>query len=77
MLALCGGLVGLVLAGWANQLLIRSFATVMPFTLTLDLRPDLPVFLATFFFCLLATLLAGMPTLNGAPNMPAARLAMA
>ena len=60
VLALCGGIVGLVLAIWANQLLIRSFATVMPFTLTLDLRPDLAVFLATFFFCLLATVLAAL-----------------
>ena len=36
VLALGGGLVGLLLALWANQLLMRSFGAILPFTLVLD-----------------------------------------
>jgi putative ABC transport system permease protein len=60
LLAIAGGLLGLVLSAWCNSLLLRSFAALLSnvnFSFILDLKPDVPVLLVTFVFCLLATLL--------------------
>ena len=60
LLAIAGGLLGLVLSIWCNSLLLRSFAALLSnvnFSFILDLKPDVPVLLVTFVFCLLATLL--------------------
>ena len=60
MLSLAGGVLGLVVATWAAQLLVSSMATVLPITLALDLRPDTTVLIATLIFCTLATLAFGL-----------------
>jgi predicted permease len=61
VLAIIGGAAGLLLAYWANQLLIRSLeAKVTFFTMVVDARPDWRVILATFGFCLLSVLLFGL-----------------
>ena len=69
-LAVAGGVLGLLLAYWANTLLERSFTTLlgsMNFSLTADLRPDGVVLAVTFGFCLLATLLFSLgPALKSA-----------
>ena len=60
LLAILGGLLGLVLSIWCNNLLLRSFAALLSnvnFSFILDLKPDVAVLLVTFVFCLLATLL--------------------
>ena len=59
-LAICGGLVGLILSVWCNNLLLRSLATLLNnvnFSFIVDLSPDAAVLTVTFLFCLLATLL--------------------
>ena len=58
VLALGGGVLGFLLAAWANQLLLKSVTMIFPITIALDVTPDPSGFVATFFFCLLATLLA-------------------
>ncbi|HMJ06202.1 MAG TPA: ABC transporter permease [Chthoniobacterales bacterium] len=60
LLAVAGGLGGLVVSVWSNDLLLRSFATLLGsvnFSFVLDLRPDVVVLAVTFVFCVLATLL--------------------
>ena len=60
LLAFCGGVVGLVLSVWCNNLLLNSLAALLNninFSFILDLRPNLPILGVTFFFCLLATVL--------------------
>jgi putative ABC transport system permease protein len=60
LLAILGGLLGLVFSIWCNGLLLRSFAALLSnvnFSFILDLKPDVVVLLVTFVFCLLATLL--------------------
>src|SRR6266699_3423675 len=60
LLAICGGVVGLVLSVWCNNLLLHSLATLLNnvnFSFIVDLSPDAAVLAATFLFCLLATLL--------------------
>src|SRR5881409_1912356 len=59
-LAICGGLVGLILSVWCNNLLLHSLATLLNnvnFSFIVDLSPDAAVLTVTFLFCLLATLL--------------------
>ena len=59
-LAVCGGLVGLILSVWCNNLLLHSLAALLNnvnFSFIVDLSPDAAVLLVTFLFCLLATLL--------------------
>lgn len=61
LLALAGGALGLLLARWANQLLLASLqAKVTFFTVAVDTRPDGRVLLATFGFCLLSVVLFGL-----------------
>src|SRR5213078_2453884 len=59
-LAICGGLVGLVMSVWCNDLLLHSLARLLgstSFSFVVKLRPDLTVLGVTFLFCLIATLL--------------------
>ena len=59
-LAICGGLVGLILSVWCNNLLLHSLATLLNnvnFSFIVDLSPDAAVLTVTFLFCLFATLL--------------------
>ena len=60
LLAICGGMVGLVVSVWFNDLLLHSLARLLGsvnFSLVVNLRPDATVLAATFLFCVLATLL--------------------
>src|SRR6266699_3600774 len=59
-LAICGGLVGLILSVWCNNLLLHSLAGLLNnvnFSFIVDLSPDAAVLTVTFLFCILATLL--------------------
>ena len=60
LLAVAGGFAGLAVSIWCNDLLLRSFSTLLGsvnFSLVLDLHPDIAVLAVTFIFCVLATLL--------------------
>ena len=60
LLAICGGMVGLVVSVWFNDLLLHSLARLLGsvnFSLVVNLRPDATVLAVTFLFCVLATLL--------------------
>ena len=60
LLAIAGGFAGLAVSIWCNDLLLRSFSTLLGsvnFSLVLDLHPDIAVLAVTFIFCVLATLL--------------------
>src|SRR5438445_3929023 len=60
LLAICGGVVGLILSVWCNNLLLHSLAALLNnvnFSFIVDLSPDAAVLTVTFLFCLLATLL--------------------
>lgn len=62
LLALFGGVFGIVLSFWANSALLASLRTVfegmgMGFSFVLDFSPDASVLAATLGFCLVATLL--------------------
>jgi hypothetical protein len=60
MLSLAGGVLGLLMATWAAQLLVSSMATVFPVFLALDLTPDATVLFATMVLCSLATVAFGL-----------------
>ena len=60
LLAICGGLVGLILSVWCNNLLLHSLAGLLNnvnFSFVIKLTPDTGVLAVTFLFCLLATVL--------------------
>jgi len=60
LLALCGGIIGLVLSVWCNNLLLHSLGSLfstMNFSFVIDLKPNASVLAVTFLFCLLATVL--------------------
>jgi predicted permease len=60
LLAICGGLVGLVVSAWCNDLLLHSLARLLGsvnFSFVVKLRPDTTVLAVTFLFCLIATML--------------------
>jgi putative ABC transport system permease protein len=60
LLAVCGGVVGLILSVWCNNLLLHSLGTLLNnvnFSFIVDLAPDASVLTVTFLFCLLATVL--------------------
>src|SRR4030095_12086678 len=60
LLAICGGMVGLVVSVWFNDLLLHSLARLLGslnFSLVVKLLPDATVLAVTFLFCVLATLL--------------------
>src|SRR5438105_4758758 len=60
LLAVCGGVIGLILSLWCNSLLLHSLATLLNnvnFSFVVDLTPGISVLAVTFLFCLLATVL--------------------
>ena len=60
LLAFCGGVVGLILSVWCNNLLLHSLGSLLSsvnFSFVVDLTPDAAVLAVTFLFCLLATVL--------------------
>jgi predicted permease len=59
LLALAGGMAGLILAYWGIQLLTATLEAVIPFGVVLIAGPDVRVLVATLAFCLLSTLVFG------------------
>src|SRR5881227_3792192 len=60
LLAVCGGVIGLTLSTWSNDLLLQQLQGLLSsvnFSVIIKLRPDLAVFAVTFLFSLLATML--------------------
>ena len=60
LLAILGGVTGLLISIWCNDLLLHSLATLLGsvnFSFVVKLHPDVAVLSVTFFFCVLATLL--------------------
>src|SRR6266496_766102 len=60
LLAVCGGVIGLILSAWCNDLLLqqlRSLLASVNFSFVVKLRPDAAALAVTFFFCLIATML--------------------
>src|SRR5438552_2235852 len=60
LLAICGGVVGLILSIWCNNILLHSLATLLNnvnFSFIVDLTPNFAVLAVTFVFCLIATAL--------------------
>ena len=60
LLAIAGGALGLLVSLWSNDLLLHSLETLfstMNFSLAVDSTPSAAVLLATFGFCLVATVL--------------------
>ena len=60
LLAICGGVIGLILSVWCNTLLLHSLATLLSnvnFSFIVDLTPNFSVLAVTFLFCLIATML--------------------
>jgi len=60
LLALAGGLIGLLLSAWCNDLLLHSLASLLGnlnFSFVIKLRPDATVLAITFLFCVFATML--------------------
>jgi predicted permease len=56
VLAVAGGLLGILLASWSTALLIRSLGAVLPITIFFNSGVSPALLLATGFFCVLATL---------------------
>ncbi len=60
VLAVAGGILGILLSYWGNTVMQNSFETLlgsMNFSLNAHLQPDLKVIGVTFLFCLLSTLM--------------------
>src|SRR5213082_1367939 len=60
LLAICGGVVGLILSIWCNNILLHSLAALLNnvnFSFIVDLTPNFAVLAVTFVFCLIATAL--------------------
>ena len=70
LLALCGGVVGLVLGTWCNDLLLGQLQSLLAstnFSVVMKLRPDLVTLAVTFLFCFFATMLFSLgPALKAA-----------
>jgi predicted permease len=60
LLAVAGAAFGLVLSYWATHALAVSLAAALPFTLTVDAGPNVPVLLATMAFTTVGTLAFGL-----------------
>ncbi len=56
LLALLGGLVGVLLASWSSSLFLASLKRLVPLDLVWSTGPSAAVLLATFGFCLFATI---------------------
>src|SRR5438045_5911761 len=60
LLAVCGGVIGLVLNAWFNDALpqqLRGLLASVNFSFVVKLRPDATVLAITFLFCVIATML--------------------
>ncbi len=57
LLALLGGVGGLLIAAWSSDLLVASLRNFMPLEIVFSTGPDYAVFAAALGFCLLGTLL--------------------
>ncbi len=60
LLAILGGVVGLIISVWCNDLLLHSMSTLlssMNFSFVVDLHPDATILIVTFLFCVFATVL--------------------
>jgi predicted permease len=68
LLAVCGGLIGLILSAWCNDVLLeqlRGLLASVNFSFVVKLRPDFTVLATTLLFCLIATMLFSLgPTLK-------------
>lgn len=60
LIAIAGGGAGLLLAVTATRLLVATLADVLPIGVAFDATPDIRVMAATFGFCLLSTVMAGL-----------------
>jgi predicted permease len=60
VVAVAGGGAGLLLAAAGTRLLVATLANVLPIGVAFDATPDVRVMGATFGFCLLSTVLAGL-----------------
>jgi len=60
VLALLGGTFGLGLAYALTRLLVSSFIAVAPLAIVFPMTPDVRVLSATFLFCVIATVVAGL-----------------
>ncbi|HEY4273479.1 MAG TPA: ABC transporter permease [Candidatus Udaeobacter sp.] len=60
LLAVCGGVIGLILGAWCNDLLLQQMRGLLAstnFSFVVKLRPDATVLAITLLFCLIATML--------------------
>ena len=60
VLAVCGGLIGLILSAWCNDVLLQQLRGLLAstnFSFVVKLRPDAAVLAITLLFCLVATML--------------------
>jgi putative ABC transport system permease protein len=60
LLAVFGGVIGLALSWWCNDLLLRQLRGLLAstnFSFVINMRPDITVLTVTFLFCLIATML--------------------
>src|SRR5439155_26366042 len=68
LLAICGGLIGLILSAWCNDALLqqlRGLLASVNFSFVVKLRPDETVLTITLLVCLIATMLFSLgPALN-------------
>ena len=60
LVALAGGAAGLFLATVGARLLVSTLAAVLPMSIVFDATPDVRVLAATFGFCVLSTVVAGL-----------------
>ena len=60
LLAVCGGVIGLILSAWCNDVLLQQMRGLLAstnFSFVVKLRPDATVLAITLLFCLIATML--------------------
>src|SRR3954470_5667850 len=60
LLAICGGIIGLILSTWCNSLLLRQLQSLLgslSFSIVVNLEPNVTILAVTFLFCLIATVL--------------------
>src|SRR6478609_6650348 len=60
LLALCGGVIGLILSAWCNDALLQQLHSLLAsvnFSFVVKLRPDTTVLVITLLFCVIATML--------------------
>src|SRR2546421_3614933 len=60
LLAVCGGVIGLILSAWCNDVLLQQLQGLLAsvnFSFVVKLRPDATVLAITFLFCVIATML--------------------